>query len=237
MDPSLCPVLAAMSDRDRARIADRLVRRRLAKGDHLHWAGDRASRVHLLLTGVLKLAARSHEGHETILLLATPGEVVDDMALLDEITHPLDAVAASRCEVAGLEAELMRAALLRNSEAALVLALQTARRMKQLCDTTLERTSSEVPARLAGRLLELASSLGRERPDAIEVDLPLAQEDLGRLAGMCRESACKTLRHFKRAGLLDYRGRRLRILRPDALERIRCTGRAAHFATRSRKQS
>jgi CRP-like cAMP-binding protein len=55
----------------------------------------------------------------------------------------------------------------------------------------------------------------------------VAQGDLGRLAGISRESTCKALRSFQSQGLLDYRGRRLRILRPDVLERIRCTGRMA----------
>jgi hypothetical protein len=42
---------------------------------------------------------------------------------------------------------------------------------------------------------------------------------------MCRESTCKTLRRFQREGLVDYRRRRLRIMRPDALEEIKVTGR------------
>jgi CRP-like cAMP-binding protein len=98
--------------------------------------------------------------------------------------------------------------------------------MRWLYATTLERTSSEVPARLAGRLLDLGDLLGRIHQGALEIDLPVAQGDLGRLAGISRESTCKALRSFKSQGLLDYRGRRLRILRPDALERIRCAGRA-----------
>ena len=101
-----------------------------------------------------------------------------------------------------------------------------------MSDTAVERTSSEVPARLAGRLLDLADLLGTVRQGAVEMELPLAQGDLGRLAGMCRESACKTLRRFKSQGLLDYRGRRLRILRPDALERW--SSRCKHRSRRGR---
>jgi CRP-like cAMP-binding protein len=127
--------------------------------------------------------------------------------------------------VLGIDADMFVQMLSRSPSGALELARAMAQRTRWLCDAALERSTATVPARLAGRLLDLADLLGRVDRGAIEMELPLAQEDLGSLAGMCRESACKTLRTFKRQGLLDYRGRRLRILRPDALERIRCSGR------------
>ena len=219
------PVLDALDDPDRHLLHDRLVPRRLAAGDALYFAGDRRRRIHLVASGVLKLAARTAEGDETILFLALPGDLLGDIASLDDLPQPLDAVAASATLVLGMDADLLIEILERNPAAALALARQMGRRLRWMYDAALERTSSEVPARLAGRLLDLADLLGRMERGAIEMDLPLAQHDLGSLAGMCRESACKTLRRFKAEGLLDYRGRHLRILRPDALERIRCAGR------------
>jgi CRP-like cAMP-binding protein len=175
---------------------------------------------------VIKLLARSGEGHATILCLARPGDVLGEISALDGGPQPHDAIAATRCVVLGLDTDLLLEVLGRDPAAGLAVARAMARRMRWLCEATLERSTGTVPARLAGRLLDLGALLGRSHGEAIDIDLPLAQEDLGRLAGMCRESTCKALRSFKRDGLLDYRGRRLRILRPDALERIRCQGRA-----------
>ena len=225
MNPSSSSVLDALTHRDRDIVLDRLVRRPLEPGEPLYIAGDRKRRLHVVEVGLLKLSARTHEGDETILFLALPGDVVGDVAAIDDLPQPLDAVAAAPTVVLGIDSDLMVEILQRNPEATLELARQMGRRLRWICDATLERTSSEVPARLAGRLLDLADVLGRMRGGAIEMELPLAQHDLGSLAGMCRESACKTLRRFKADGLLDYRGRRLRILRPDGLERIRCAGR------------
>lgn len=225
MTPLSSPVIDALNDGDRRIVLDRLVRRPLEPGEPLYLAGDRKRRLHVVEIGLLKLSARTHEGDETILFLALPGDVVGDVAALDDLPQPLDAVAASPTVVLGIDSDLFVEILQRNPAAALELARQMGRRLRWICDATLERTSSEVPARLAGRLLDLADLLGRMHAGAIEIDLPLAQHDLGSLAGMCRESACKTLRRFKADGLLDYRGRRLRILRPDGLERIRCAGR------------
>ena len=224
------PVLDALSKSDRELVLDRVVRRTLSPGEPLYFAGDRQRRMHLVGSGLLKLTARSADGNETILLLGLPGDVLGDIAALDDLPQPLDAIAAVRTTVYGVDAELFVEILQRNPTAMLELARQLGRRLRWMCDAALERTSSEVPARLAGRLLDLADLLGRMDSGALEMDLPLAEQDLGSLAGMCRESACKTLRRFKAQGLVDYRGRTLRILRPDALERIRCAGRARNDA-------
>lgn len=218
-------VIDALAGPDRAIVFDRLVRRSLGRGEALYFAGERVGRVHFLETGVLKLSGRSAEGTETILCLALPGEIVGEVAALDDLPQPLDAVAAKPSVVYGMDSELFVEILERNPGAATALAEQMGRRLRWVCEAAQERTSSEVPARLASRLLNLAELLGQPNGDAIDMELPLAQHDLGSLAGMCRESACKTLRMFKAAGLLDYRGRRVRILHPEGLEQIRCGGR------------
>jgi CRP-like cAMP-binding protein len=229
------PILSSLTATDRARLLDRAVPRRLRASESLHLAGDSPRRAHLLLRGVVKLVARNAEGQETILCLAVPGELVGDVAAADGFEQPLDAVAATPSDLLGLDAGVLVEVLSSNAGAALELSRLIAQRTRWVCEAALERTSSEVPARLAGRLLHLADLLGRREQGAVELELPLAQGDLGRLAGMCRESACKTLRAFKAAGILDYRGRRLRILRPSALEAIRCGERVE--ATLGRCQS
>jgi CRP-like cAMP-binding protein len=183
--------------------------------------------VHLVTEGVVKLTSRDPEGRETILGLVLPGELVGDIAVADGGCQPFDAVAAGPSELLGLEADVFAEFVFGCPPAARALAAAVAGRARWISDAALERTSSEVPARLAARLLGLAEMLGRWSGGVIEFEMPLGQNDLGRLAGMCRESACKTLRSFQAEGVLDYRGRKLRILRPDALERIKCAGRAS----------
>lgn len=216
------PLVAALPEGDRLELLDRAVPRHLARGDSLHLAGDLPQRVHLIVRGVVKLSARDGEGDETILGLALPGMVVGDIAAVDGGFQPLDSVAATAVDALGMEAERFREIIFRNPRAALELARLTAERTRWMVETAIERTSGEVTTRLAGRLLDLAELLGRQRGAAIELELPVGQRDLGRLAGICRESTCKTMRRLKAAGVVDYEGRRLRILRPDSLRKMKC---------------
>ncbi len=218
-------VLDALCPRDRARLVDRAVPRGLVAGERLYLAGHRADRVHLVCSGVIKMTACDAEGRETILCLGLVGDVIGDVAALDGQPQPLDAVAVMRTSVLGFDANLFAQLLESNPAAGVELAKALAQRTRWIIDTALERTGSELAARLAGRLLDLADLVGCVRNGAVELEVPLPQADLGGLAGMCRESANRTLKAFKQEGVVDYRGRRLRILRPDALERIRCDGR------------
>jgi CRP/FNR family cyclic AMP-dependent transcriptional regulator len=219
------PVIDSLSEEARRALLERAPARRLRRGQALVLAGDSGARTSLVTQGVVKLCARNADGESTILGLALAGELVGDIALLDGTLQPLDAIAATRCEVLSLSSDALLEALAASPAAALELARALARRHRWLCGAATERATSPVPARLAGRLLALVELLGHRRGGAADLELPVAQEDLGRLAGMSRESACKTLRSFQRAGVLTYRGRRLRILRLDALEVIRCSGR------------
>jgi CRP-like cAMP-binding protein len=220
-------VLDPLTPRERDRLLGRAVERRLSRDDVLAFAGAPPRRVHLVTGGVLKLVGRDAEGGETILALCLPGEVAGAVAALDGRPHPYDYVAATAVSALGIDAALFTEVVARSPQASLALARLLTARVRWLCDAALERTSGHVPSRLAGRLLDLAELIGRPRGSAIEVELPFPQRDLGGLAGMCRESACKTLSRWKAEGTVDYRGRQLRILRPDVLGRIRCAGRGA----------
>lgn len=221
------PVLERLVPSQLALLLDRAVPRTLGTGEILFLAGDTPGRAYILKSGVLKFTARDGEGRETILGLAVEGDLVGEVAALDGMGQPLDAVAATPSELVAVDGELLVEVVARSGPASIELAHQLARRTRWLAEAALERTSGEVPARLAGRLLDLGELLGRMKGGAIEIDMPLAQRDLGRLAGMCRESACKTLSDLRSKGIVDYRGRKLRILRPDMLQKIRCGGRAS----------
>ncbi len=214
---SLCP-------RDRSNLIDRAVPRSLVAGERLYLAGQYVDRIHLVCSGVIKMTAADLEGRETILCLGLPGDVIGDIAALEDQTQPLDAVAIMRTSVLGCDATLFTHLLESNPAAGVELARALAQRTRWIIDIALERTGSERAARLAGRLLDLADLVGHARNGAVELAVPLPQADLGGLAGMCRESANRTLQEFKKEGVVDYRGRKLRILRPDVLERIRCDG-------------
>ena len=225
---SYSPVLAALPLRDLERMLERSVERTLGKDEILHIGDEIGDRVHLMISGVVKHSIGWPV--EAIVGLSVEGDLVGDLALVNDHRHPFDTVAASECELLGFERTEFLETIGRHPGACLALASSFATRMQWMATAANDRSATLVTERLAGRLLDLAELLGRMNGGVIDVDLPLAQADLGKLAGMSRESTCKTMRRFRSAGILDYKGRRLRIFRPEVLHRIMCEGRAARLS-------
>lgn len=215
------PLLQAVDEPARTLLSQRARHARIPRGRSFIWAGSEASSVYLLIAGVAKLTGRDGGGSETMLGLALPGELVGDMAAVAGQPHFFDALAASNCSAAVVDSTIFLQVLSESTRASLLVASSVARRMELLSTSAVERSSADVPARLAGRLLYLGEVLGRPHPDGIEIDLPLRQADLGLLADMSRESACKTLRRFQRDGLVDYSKTRLKLLSPQRLQAVR----------------
>ncbi|MGH2729031.1 MAG: Crp/Fnr family transcriptional regulator [Actinomycetota bacterium] len=226
VDPCPSPVISALPPRARRRVLDGGVRRTLDPGEFLLLAGDDRRRAYVVRSGVVKLTARDIHGRETILGLALSGHIVGDLAALDGLNQPLDAIAVTRADVLGVDADLLVELIAANAAAAFEFARAAVARARCTYEWACERNSRDTWARIAGRLLHLAELLGEGDSAIVEFDVPLMQGDLAHFAGMCRESASKTLKQFKSQGLIDYQNRRLRILRPDVLNRIRCAGRA-----------
>ena len=197
----------------------------LGAGDRLCVAGERDLGVYLVRSGMLKLIGNSASGRESIICLAFPGEIVGEVAAFDGRPQPLDVVAATRSELLPISAQALVRALLEVPGAALAAGALMARRTRWMCDTAVERNIRYAPARLAGRLLGLAQHCGAGIGEPIDIRLPLAQSDIGKLAGMCRESACRALKSFQEAGAIDYRRSQLNILDPKVLEQFRSTDR------------
>jgi CRP-like cAMP-binding protein len=98
-------------------------------------------------------------------------------------------------------------------EAVLAEVASVLRRMVTLTDSISLR---RVPARVAARLIEDAENAGAGRTHQ-GFRLNLTQEELAHLVGSTRESVARALSHFRNAGVIEQRGRRIRILDWTAL--------------------
>ncbi|MFN2525257.1 MAG: Crp/Fnr family transcriptional regulator [Actinomycetota bacterium] len=226
MEPRESRLLAALSERARTELLHSAVSRRLRRGSILFLAGEESNRLYVMKSGVVKLSHRRIDGRELMLGLAVPGDLVGEIEAFESRPHELDAIAGCPGEALGLDATCFRRAVTTEPAALRTLVSILGRRCRALSAMLQERNATVVQARLAGKLLHMALLLGREDCGALEFELPLRQADIASFAGTSRESVSKILKRFERDGLLQCRGHKLRIVHPEALERIRCAGRA-----------
>jgi CRP-like cAMP-binding protein len=94
----------------------------------------------------------------------------------------------------------------------------TLRRLYSADERRLEFATAESLARVASRLVELAERFGAPLENgAIEVALPINQEELASWSASSRESAARSLRTLRELRLIETRRMRLTVLDLDGL--------------------
>jgi CRP-like cAMP-binding protein len=181
--------------------------------------GGTPAEVMLLRTGRVKVVAAGPDGTETLLSLRGPGELVGEYTALLAGPHSATVVAVDDVEVLAVPIARFRNFLGEFPEAATSVAGAVVARLNEADRRRAAYLGSDVRARLAALLLELADQYGvaRQGTAGRVVDLPLSQHDLAAAIGASRESVARAFAAFRAAGLVETARRRTVVLDPAAL--------------------
>lgn len=167
----------------------------------------------------LALTCYSREGEEAVPLYFTDREMMG-------LTKPLTGLedrhlcrALTDCCLVILPLELMEQILSANAAAAKLLLGQTLRQLTLAERRQVSQSGRHMPGRMAATLLYLDRAYGRLE-DGRTLSLALSRALLGALSGMTTGNATRVLRSFEHDGILALEGRRIEILRAEALEEI-----------------
>jgi len=186
----------------------------LAAGALLHGAGARMGQLVVVHTGRLKLVRPSAGGHDRLIRIAAPGDVVGEHAFLtgERPDHYVEALEDSRLCVFD-HAELGRLVAV-HPPIAVAMLRSLSERLTD-AERRLARASVDVPARLAGYLLDLPADT---LDGPARVTLPLPKKDIASYLGTTPESLSRALARLQADGLVTLDGRRITLLDPDALQ-------------------
>ena len=210
--------LPAGIDRSDLGRLDELVKKRrpVARGDRLYRAGDALGAVFVASEGSFKTVVVSESGEEHVLGFHLPGELFG-----------LDAVGSGRhrCEAVALEdarvCELPFASLAQVAGQLPSLQRQLLRVMGQSADRDHDLVEvlsrRQACERIALFLQGLSDRYRRIGQPGEEVSLPMSREEIGRHLGLALETVSRGFTRLHEDGIIEVRGRRVRILDPQAL--------------------
>ena len=188
-------------------LAGRGVFRHCREGQALFVEGEPGGGVVLIRTGLVKVVRTTSAGREVLLALRGPGDLVGEQSALDDGPRSATAVCAAPADVVVVPAVAFRAVLLERPALVLQIAAELSRRLRDADGKRSEHGSSDVPARLAGRLVELADRFGEPDDDGVRITVPLSQEELAGWTGASREAVAAALRGLRERGWVST-GRR-----------------------------
>jgi CRP-like cAMP-binding protein len=177
-------------------------RQRLRVGTVLFTEGDVSRRVVMMLSGRVKISTVSDEGQETVLAFRGAGDVLGELAAIDDADHMATVTVVEEGEAVIVPANRFLAALESEPGLAVALLRSVIGRLRDADRLRAEFLALDVTGRVAQRLVELAGSYGTRVEAGTKIGLPLSQRELAGWVGASREAVNKSLAQLEDRGLI-----------------------------------
>lgn len=211
------PFFERLSDDERRWLESRGRVMRFGPGSVLVREGDISGRVDLLVAGRVKASVSTIDGHEVVLAVRGPGDLIGELSALDGLPHSASTRALEPVEVLSVAAEDFRTFLHEHPAHALGVLAMLASRLRDADRKRVEFGASDTVGRVASRLVEMAETHGRATGLAVTIDLPLTQAELAGWVGASREAVTRALRALRERGWITTARRSIAILDLEAL--------------------
>lgn len=185
------------------------------QGALLHGSGEATRVLFVVHQGHLRITHTSPGGHQRLLRVTGPGDVVGEHAFLtgEPPSYQVDALEPARvCAFASTDL----ARLVATYPAIAVGMLRSLSERLTDAERRLTQTTVDVPTRLAAYLLDLPTRSG----DSLGVRLPWPKKDVASYLGTTPESLSRALDRLQKAGTIRVNGAEVELLDPAGLESL-----------------
>jgi len=207
-------LLDSVPDPDLAALAGASRMRGFRRGQIVCVMGDPGDTLIVVVSGRVKVAVRSADGGELILMTVGPGGILGEVSVADGGPRSADLEALEDSRLLFLPRELVQDICARVPSAAQALAVSVAVTLRRLTEATSDLVFLDLPRRVAKVLLS------QPRDGAGVIWPHLTQEQLAHHAAGTRQSVNAALRGFERRGWITVDGRAVTVQQPEQLARF-----------------
>lgn len=192
---------------------------RLRRGERLYLTGARFTSLYAVRKGFLKTTAIIEKGRAQVTGFSMAGEVLG-MDGIQDGRHTCDTVALEDGEICAFpfvrlqELALAQPGLQRSFHTLMSREIVREHRMMLLLG------SMNAEERVAMFLLDLSRRFAAHGQSRVEFDLCMTRNDIGSYLGVTVGTVCRVLARFREAGLIEVRGKGVRIADRRALEGV-----------------
>lgn len=182
--------------------------------------GDPATHLYVLLEGWVKVFSVTRDGQELLVALRGQGEFVGEVA--GDATGYRTATVRTGSKVRSLIVlhDRFSSFLDAYPGAGRVYRQVITQRWNETSAMLINRAGTSGALRLAALLIDLAARYGVPAGDAVEIEIPLSQDELASLAGSSRATVGRALTDWRRRGLIRTGHRHITITSMDGLRKI-----------------
>jgi CRP-like cAMP-binding protein len=180
------------------------VRRKIAPRQHVFHQGDEQTHVYVLKSGFVRLYSLLPNGRSQVVGFKSSGEFV---AFEYAAKHRFSAQAVTAAEVRSVPTAVFFAAASRNPIFMLDLYNAACEDLSRTHDLVLTIAKRDAEGSIAAFVLEIDGRAGARHGKGEFMSLPMLRGDIANYLGLTIETVSRSFTHFKKAGLLELRGR------------------------------
>jgi CRP/FNR family cyclic AMP-dependent transcriptional regulator len=189
----------------------------LEQGQIFHTPMFSGTMLFLLLEGRIRVY-KEVAGRELTLMMLEAGTMFGEMSFTAGGTQGAYAQATKPSKVCIMSHNQFRQLITDNPEVGLKVVEVLSKRQALYWNRMADIALKEVPARLAGLILQLVGSEGVAIPEGYEIPTRYTQEQLGDMIGAKRVAVTRALGELQRAGAVELRRRRIYVTDIKVLE-------------------
>jgi CRP-like cAMP-binding protein len=182
----------------------------------LVYQGDESDHVIIIERGWAKVTSATEEGHDVVLAVRGPGDLIAESAVLGGRPRAATVTALSPIRALVVPAARFTGFLDAHPDAWMLVTGTFVQRMDDSDRRLTAHVTSRGPQRLASLLTELAERSVHYAPPApdgsIEIGPPLSQEELGSWMDASRETVARALNGLRREGLIRTGWRKITVV-------------------------
>lgn len=192
--------------------------RRVKKNGYLYGEGEQPTHLIVLLSGKAKIFKTGISGRSHIARFVKRGEMLGYRAMFAGERYLTAATAFEPCALLEVPEATIRQLIHDNPDLAFAFIRFLSVDLGIADARSVVLTQSHVRGRLAESLLHLKDNFGTEPDGTLAVTL--SREDLASLSNMTTSNAIRTLSQLSKEGVIEVKGRRIRVLDEDRLLRV-----------------
>ena len=181
--------------------------------------GDPGHSAMLVLSGRLKVSNVTGDGREITLNYLGIGDLVGEIALLDNQPRTANVTALEPSEVFVLQRRDLLPVLQTNPDAMFEVVKALCAKLRR-ASAMIEDGTHLMPARVGKALLRLAEQHGVRTNNGIRIELRLSQTEIGNYCGLTRANVNRQIQAFTKDGLLEINAHRITIIDEPRLTAI-----------------
>ncbi len=210
--------LNKLSEEELHEISEKKITISFKKGEAIFEEGTKLNGVFCLRNGKCKVSKLSPNGNEQIVRFIQKGEMIGHRSVLSDTSANLTVTALEDMEACYIPKSIINKNFITNPDFSFNITRSICTDLDNANLSIANLAQKTVKERLADSLLFFLKTFGTDDKGFLNINL--SREEIANSIGTATESSIRVLSQFKKEGIIEVKGKKIKIINKTALEHI-----------------